>query len=230
MFMSGRFATVLLLLLLCPASVALAGPAENQTLIDTARARWEGSPQAGWMARILPPSVDAAALPEAGSRGAALLARYCAQCHQLPNPAMHHPDKWPKVVHRMVDRMRGHGNRGAQMRQMMGGLAAPDEEEVHMLIGYLRRNAQKPIDVARYPDLDTRGRSFRDACEQCHVLPEPASRTAGEWRRVVSRMERNMAWMNRVTGSQVVPGEPQLRVPDILSYLTAHAAPAVRAR
>lgn len=182
------------------------------------------------MTRILPPSVDAAALPEAGSPGAALLARYCVQCHHLPNPAMHHPDKWPKIVDRMVVRMRGHGNRGAQMRQMMEGVAAPDEEELHMLIGYLRRNAQKPIDIARYPDLDTRGRSFRDACAQCHVLPEPASRTASEWRRVVSRMERNMAWMNRVTGSQPAPGEPQLRVPDILAYLAAHAAPPARRR
>lgn len=230
--MSGRRTTALLLplLLFCPAQLAAAGPAENQALIDVARARWEGSPQAGWMARILPPSVDAATLPDAGSHGAALLARYCVQCHHLPNPAMHHPDKWPKIVDRMVVRMRGYGNRGTQMKQMMGGLATPDEEELHMLIGYLRRNAQTPIDRARYPDLDTRGRSFRDACAQCHVLPEPATRTAGEWRRVVSRMERNMAWMNRVTGSRPVPGEPQLRVPDILAYLAAHAAPATRMR
>lgn len=203
-------------------------PLANQAAIDAARARWEGSPQAGWLARILPPSLDAASLPEPGSRGAALLARYCVQCHHVPNPAMHHPDKWPKIVDRMVVRMRGHGNRGALMKDMMGGVKAPDEEEVHMLIGYLRRNAQKPIDAARYPDLDTRGRSFRDACDQCHVLPEPSSRTAGEWRRVVARMERNMAWMNRVVGSRAMPGEPQLRLPDILAYLQRYAAPGRR--
>lgn len=136
---------------------------------------------------------------------------------------MHHPDKWPKIVDRMVVRMRGSGNRGALMKDMMGGAAAPDEEEVHMLIGYLRRNAQKPIDVARYPDLDTRGRSFRDACDQCHVLPEPSSRPAREWRRVVLRMEDNMSWMNRIVGSAPQRGEPQLRRQDILGYLESKA-------
>jgi hypothetical protein len=149
------------------------------------------------------------------------MARFCVQCHHLPSPAMHHPDKWPKIVDRMVVRMRGSGNRGALMKDMMGGVAAPDEEEVHMLIGYLRRNAQKPINPARYPDLATRGRSFRDACDQCHVLPEPSSRPAAEWRRVVKRMEDNMTWMNRVVGSRAVPGEPQLRPDDIVPIWNA---------
>lgn len=206
--------------------LVVAGVLSNQAAIDTARARWSSSSQTGWLTRILPPSLEAASLPEPDSPGAALLARYCVQCHHVPNPAMHHPDKWSKIVDRMVVRMRGHGNRGALMKEMMGNLAAPDEEEVRMLIGYLRRNAQKPINVARYPDLDTAGRSFRDACDQCHALPEPSSRTADEWRRVVGRMERNMAWMNRVVGSRPLPGEPQLRLPDILDYLERHAARA----
>lgn len=215
--------------LLLPATVASAAAnvvVLNQAAIDAARSRWETGPQAGWLSRILPPSVDAASLPQPGTRGAALLARFCVQCHHLPNPAMHHPDKWPKIVDRMVARMRGHGNRAALMRQMMEGVVAPDEEEVHMLIGYLRRNAQMPIDAGRYPDLATRGRSFRDACEQCHVLPEPSSRPAPEWRRVVERMERNMAWMNRVVGSRAARDEPQLRTRDILAYLERHAGRA----
>jgi cytochrome c2 len=205
------------------ASADSARPGTNQQLIDTALARWSGSPQAGWLSRILPPSIDAASLPQPESRGSELMARFCVQCHHLPSPAMHHPDKWPKIVDRMVVRMRGSGNRGALMKDMMGGVAAPDEEEVHMLIGYLRRNAQKPINPARYPDLATRGRSFRDACDQCHVLPEPSSRPAAEWRRVVKRMEDNMTWMNRVVGSRAVPGEPQLRPDDIVAYLERNA-------
>jgi len=211
--------------LLCtqPAASADAASSANQRLIDAALARWSGGPQAGWLSRILPPTMTAAALPEADSPAATLMARYCVQCHHLPSPAMHHPDKWPKIVDRMVVRMRGSGNRGALMKDMMGGAAAPDEEEVHMLIGYLRRNAQKPIDVARYPDLDTRGRSFRDACDQCHVLPEPSSRPAREWRRVVLRMEDNMSWMNRIVGSAPQRGEPQLRRQDILGYLESKA-------
>ncbi|MFH1816052.1 MAG: hypothetical protein ABIF28_18065 [Pseudomonadota bacterium] len=206
-----------------PAAAADAASRANQQIIDAALARWSTGPQAGWLSRILPPSMTAAALPEPDSPAATLMARYCVQCHHLPSPAMHHPDKWPKIVGRMVVRMRGSGNRGALMKHMMGGGGAPDEEEVHMLTGYLRRNAQKPIDVARYPDLDTRGRSFRDACDQCHVLPEPSSRPAREWRRVVQRMEDNMSWMNRIVGSTPQRGEPLLRRQDILGYLESKA-------
>lgn len=136
---------------------------------------------------------------------------------------MHHPQKWPKIIDRMVLRMRGSGNRGALTRHMIGGGGAPDEEELHMLTGYLRRNAQKPIDLARYPDLDTHGRSFRDACDQCHVLPDRSSRPAREWRRIVQRMEDNMFWMNRIAGSTPQRGEPQLLRQDILDCLESKA-------
>jgi len=40
---------------------------------------------------------------------------------------------------------------------------------------------------------------------------------------VVARMERNMAWMNRVAGSQRDPREPQYRTRDIVDYLQRHA-------
>jgi cytochrome c5 len=213
-----------LLFLLSANTCASSGAvAKNQAVADAARARWSSGPHAGWLSRILPPAVTASSVPEPDSRGAQLLSRYCVQCHHLPSPAMHHPDKWPKIVDRMVVRMRGQGNRGALMKHMMGGVEAPDEEEVHMLIGYLRRNAQMPINRARYPDLDTEGRSFRDACDQCHALPEPSSRTADEWRRVVRRMQDNMGWMNRVEGSRPIAGEPQLRPRDILDYLERNA-------
>jgi hypothetical protein len=90
----------------------------------------------------------------------------------------------PPVLNRMVVRVRRPGNLGALMKHMMGGLEAPDEEEVHMLIGCPRRNAQIPIDRARHPGLDTEGRSVRDARTPCHALPErPAGRRAngGAW-------------------------------------------------
>jgi len=41
--------------------------------------------------------------------------RYCVQCHNLPNPAMHHAGKWPGIVERMVLRMHGRGNLGTLM-------------------------------------------------------------------------------------------------------------------
>jgi len=64
-------------------------------------------------------------LPEPDSRGAALTVRYCVQCHNLPNPAMQQAAKWPAAVERMVARMRGQGNMGRLMHEMMAGVKAP---------------------------------------------------------------------------------------------------------
>lgn len=216
------FAT--LLLAWCHAAHAAEdGVAANQSLIDQSISRWQTSPHGELLARILPPSKNAASLPEPRSRGAFLAVRYCVQCHHLPNPAMHPPERWSKVVQRMVARMQGRGNLGALMKDMMAKVAAPGEEEIHSLLDYLERHAQQALDPRRYPDLATRGKSFRLACSQCHALPDPKSRGAQEWPQIVERMERNMAWMNRVVGSKPDPTEPQLRVEEILGYLQSHA-------
>jgi len=72
---------------------------------DEAKKRWESSPHGPMLERILPPTYAAADLPDAGSQGARLTLRYCVQCHNLANPAMHHAGKWPAIVDRMVVRM-----------------------------------------------------------------------------------------------------------------------------
>lgn len=208
----------LLLWLLLFASLASADEAAQ------ARARWAGSKHGPMLARILPPTFADAQLPQPRSAGARLLQRYCVQCHNLPNPAMHDARRWPSVVERMVLRMRGKGNLGALMKEMMAGVEAPTEEEHRTLLAYLRRHAQRAIDAGRYPELATAaGESFRLACGQCHVLPDPRRYSAAEWPRVVARMQRNMEWMNRVSGTQPVPGEPQLRIEDINAFLARNA-------
>ncbi len=191
---------------------------------DEARRRWEASPHGPMLERILPPTFDAVQLPEPGSRGAALTLRYCVQCHNVPNPAMHHAQKWPGIVERMVLRMEGRGNLGELMAEMMAGVKAPSEDETVAIIAYLRKHAQTPLDPARYPEVNrASGEAFRLACNQCHVLPDPKRHTAEEWRVVVARMQENMQWMNRVVGSKPVPGEPQLRVAEILAFLEKNA-------
>src|SRR5688572_15597 len=192
--------------------------------IDAAKRRWAESPHGPLLERILPPTFEARALPEPGSRGAQLTVRYCVQCHNLPNPAMHHAPKWPGIVERMVLRMEGKGNLGKLMREMMGGVSAPDADDTRTLLAYLRKHGQKPIDAARYPALQRpEGQSFRLACQQCHVLPDPQRHTAAEWPLVVSRMQKNMEWMNRVEGNQPYPGEPQLRIEEINAFLQRYA-------
>jgi hypothetical protein len=54
-------------------------------------------------------------------------------------------------------------------------------------------------------------------------LPDPKRYTAEEWRAVVARMQENMQWMNRVVGTQPVPGEPQLKVEEINAFLAKYA-------
>jgi SOS-response transcriptional repressor LexA len=139
---------------------------------------------------------------------------------------MHEAKKWPMVFERMVVRMRGRGNMGELMKEMMAGVQAPSDEEAKVLLAYLRRNGQRPLDPSKYPDVNRpEGQSFKLACQQCHVLPDPQRHTAAEWPAVVQRMEKNMEWMNRVVGNHHPPDEPQLRVDEINAFLVKRARP-----
>ena len=192
--------------------------------ISEAKKRWEASPHGPMLERILPPTFDGARLPEPKSPGAKLVIAYCVQCHNLPNPAMHHAAKWPGIVERMVLRMEGKGNMGTLMAEMMAGVKAPGAEDAAAIVAYLERHSQKPLDPERYPEVNrSSGEAFRLACNQCHTLPDPQRHTAQEWRAVVARMQENMEWMNRVVGSKPMPGEPTLRVEEINTFLARHA-------
>lgn len=206
------------------ALLALATLAARADEIDDARRRWAQSPHGPMLERILPPTFERRQLPEPRSRGARLMLRYCVQCHNLPNPAMHDAKRWPSVVERMVVRMQGKGNLGTLMAEMMAKVEAPDPAEQRVLLEYLEHYAQRPLDEAKVPEvLRPSGESFRVACSQCHILPDPKRYTAAQWPAVVERMRRNMEWMNRIVGSKPDPTEPQLRIEDINAFLARHA-------
>jgi len=204
--------------------LALAALVARADEIDEARRRWAESPQGPMLERILPPTFERRQLPDPRSRGAQLVVRYCVQCHNLPNPAMHDAKRWPSVVERMVVRMQGKGNLGTLMAEMMAKVEAPNPAEQRVLLDYLNRHAQRPLDEANVPEvLRPSGESFRVACSQCHTLPDPKRYTAAQWPAVVQRMRKNMEWMNRIVGSKPDPTEPQLRIEDINSFLARHA-------
>jgi hypothetical protein len=206
-----------LLALALPLAAAADGIAE-------AKKRWAESPHGPMLERILPPAFDRRQMPESRSDGARLAVQYCVQCHNLPNPAMHHAAKWPAIVERMVLRMEGKGNLGKLMYDLMAGVKAPSATETGVLVEYLQKHSQKPLDPKQYPEAYTAaGEPFRLACNQCHVLPDPRRYTAREWPAVVARMQENMQWMNRVVGTQPIPGEPQLRIEAINAFLAKHA-------
>jgi len=218
------------LLLVLTASWAATGyaqaPVDAMQTMEEARRRWADSPHGPMLERILPSTYEAAQLPEPKSRGAQLTLRYCVQCHNLANPAMHDPAKWPGIVKRMVLRMQGRGNMGELMKDMMAGVSAPGEDEARALVAYLRKYGQRALDPKKYPELSQpQTQSFRLACQQCHTLPDPRRHTAKEWPAVVARMEKNMEWMNRVIGNRPVPGEPQLKIEEIVDFLVRHARP-----
>ena len=198
--------------------------AQDAQLVEQAKKRWTESPHGQMLERILPPTFELHQLPERRSRGARLLVRYCVQCHNLPNPAMHHAAKWPAIFERMVVRMRGKGNLGELMQDMMAGVEAPSVDEASVLLAYLRKHGQRPLDPKKYPALNRpEGQSFKLACQQCHVLPDPQRHTASEWPAVVARMEKNMEWMNRVVGNRPEPDEPQLKIEEITAFLVKYA-------
>src|SRR5882672_5914841 len=134
------------LLLLGFSSAALAA---DQTA--AAKQRRADSPHGPTLERILPPGFEPSMLPQRQSRGARLALQYCVQCHNLPNPAMHQAEKWPGIFHRMVLRMRGKGNMGELMRDMMAGVAAPSVDEAAALLAYLQKHGQRPLDPRKIP-------------------------------------------------------------------------------
>ena len=208
------------------AAVLAAAPAraQDEQLVDQAKKRWAESPHGPMLERILPPAFALRQLPEPKSRGARLLVQYCVQCHNLPSPAMHHAAKWPAIFERMVARMRGKGNLGELMQDMMSGVEAPNVDEASVLLAYLQKYSQRPLDPNKYPAVNLpEGQSFKLACQQCHVLPDPQRHKASEWPAVVARMEKNMEWMNRVVGNQPDSREIQLKVEEINAFLVKYA-------
>ena len=205
---------------------AAAGAATGALADEIAQAvyRWEHSPHGAMLERILPPTVEPRQLPAPRSEGARLAVTYCVQCHYLPNPAMHDAARWIPVVERMVWRMEGRGNLGELMQEMMAEVRAPSAAEQIKLTRYLRKHAQREIDRKKYPDLQSQsGQMFSIACSQCHVLPDPKRHTALEWPEVVERMQRNMAWANRVTGDPLLRTSPELNTAEITRFLQRHS-------
>lgn len=186
-------------------------------------ARWRDTPHGAMLERVLPRSITPDALPDAGSPGAQAAARYCVQCHHLPNPAMHSAERWNTIVKRMVWRMGGGGNLGAAMKDLMAGVTAPDEGEEALLIAYFRQHAQRELDADDPRLRSTAGRMYALACTQCHALPDPQRHTAREWPAVVERMKRHMAWANTVTGHRDLRTTPELKTADIVALLQRHA-------
>ena len=149
--------------------IAASAPAQDLSqLVAQSKRRWAESPHGPMLERILPPTFGLPQLPAPKSRGARLAVQYCVQCHNLPNPAMHHAVKWPMIFERMMLRMRGKGNMGELMYEMMAGVEAPTAAEAELLLAYLQKYSQRPLDPQRYPAIIS--------CISSPMLPLPLMR------------------------------------------------------
>lgn len=218
--------TALGMLALAFASLAVAAqrdPSDGTVSVARAKHLWSQSPHGKMLERILPPAIEPSQLPEPRSEGAQLAARYCVQCHYLPNPQMHTADKWKPTVERMVWRMQGKGNMGQLMKEMMANVEAPADREVGVLTAYLQKHGQREINPAHPALKSESGQMFSIACSQCHALPDPRRHTAREWPGVVERMQRHMAWANVVVGAEELKTNPVLNTAEIVRFLQRYA-------
>ena len=218
-------AATIRLLALISAALLTGGPALGAEAPTVAQAQylWSQSPHGRMLERILPPSIEPAQLPEPQSPGARLTARYCVQCHYLPNPEMHTATRWQSVIERMVWRMQGRGNMGPLMKDMMAGVQAPSDAEAATLAAYLAKHGQQEMD-RRNPALrSTSGQIYSIACSQCHALPDPQRHTAREWPGIVQRMQGHMAWANTVVGVSELRTNPVLDTNEIVRFLQRYA-------
>lgn len=207
------------------AGLAAAADATAPDTREIVRAKylWSQSPHGKMLERILPPAIEPHELPEPRSEGARLTARYCVQCHYLPNPQMHTAARWPPIVERMVWRMQGKGNLGEVMKEMMVDIRAPSEREIAVLTRFLKKHGQKEIDPKHPALASTAGKMFSIACSQCHALPDPRRHSATEWPAVVERMKGHMAWANVIVGVSELRTVPELKTEEIVRFLQSYA-------
>ncbi|MBI4207796.1 MAG: hypothetical protein HY527_22475 [Betaproteobacteria bacterium] len=225
----GWMAALAATVFISPASAAETGTSDTAE-IAKAKYLWSQSPHGRMLERILPPAIEPRELPEPRSEGARLTARYCVQCHYLPNPQMHTADKWVPIVERMVWRMHGKGNMGELMKEMMADIQAPSQEEVATLNRYLQKHSQKEIDPG-HPGLRTEaGKMFSIACSQCHAAPDPRLHSPREWPAVVERMKGHMAWANVVVGVSELRTVPELKTEEIIQFLQRYARTEPKAK
>jgi hypothetical protein len=111
---------------------------------------WGGVDLCATRPDLVPPGIEPEQLPAPDSTGARLLQAYCAQCHKLPEPALHDRESWPAVVERMEFLMRvSHLYRGE-----LGPVDMPDAAQWVLLQDYLHQHAatEPPARVESPPD------------------------------------------------------------------------------
>lgn len=188
--------------LLCGLTLSLGacGPEEGA---DRRPGSMDGRMGPGMMSGMMenmPEGIPASALPDPGSRGARLVARYCAQCHAISSPGRLSAAEWPSTLERMVARMERMQGMGGMMERMMGermgDIEAPDREQRRVILEYLQSHALRAASEEDLPGEGPAVALFARTCSRCHALPDPGQYPAEAWSDVVERMREHMGRMD----------------------------------
>jgi cytochrome c2 len=167
------------------------------------------------MPDLVPPGVSPENLPDPNSQGAKLLVRYCAQCHNLPNPSMHSAEDWPVVADRMIRRMSRMSGAGGMGTMMNIEILSPGEQQT--IVAYLKANSLRSISPGTLPSPESQGATlFKERCSQCHSLPDPTLHTGPEWPGTIEKMRAYMQAMDK----KVITRDEEK---EIIGYLQNHA-------
>lgn len=96
----------------------------------------------------LPPGLLPQHLPEPNSQGAALLASYCTQCHNLPAPDRHTAAEWQDLLPKMLMLMDVSHRFGG----IMGRVRAMSPEQQAALAAYLQQHSGEIQRQPQTPD------------------------------------------------------------------------------
>jgi hypothetical protein len=130
---------------------------------------------------VLPFGMSADQLPDAKSKGAALYASYCSQCHNLPSPKMHSASDWPMRFEKMMDH-------AIQMAGSSPNIKTPAKKDKKEIVSYLQKNGFRAL-PANSPLLrEPQAFNLLWFCSVCHAVPDPDQFPADVWSTIVDRM------------------------------------------
>jgi len=130
---------------------------------------------------VIPGGLTADQLPDPQSKGAALLASYCGQCHNLPSPKMHSTGDWPMRFEKMMDH-------AMLMAGTSPDVRIPVDKEKKELVSYLEKNGFRGLPANSLLRGEPQAFNVMWFCSVCHAMPDPDQFPAKEWGKIVDRM------------------------------------------
>ena len=137
--------------------------------------------KAGTKKIVIPFGMTANQLPDPQSKGAALLATYCGQCHNLPSPKMHSTGDWPMRFEKMMDHAK-------LMAGTSTAIKLPANKEKKDLVSYLEKNGFEGLPANSPLRGEPEVFNVIWFCSVCHAVPDPSQFPAKEWDKIVDRM------------------------------------------